>query len=297
MEIQQLKHLIAAAKYGNLISAAEVCNITHSGLSRSLTSLEVKLGVPLLVRTPKGVKATPFGLVLIERAKLITNEVERAIEEVRAMAGGRIGGVNFGITQNFAHYILPDLLRDVMAERPNIQFNVVTGGFLELIEKVRSGVIDFVFGLISHVHPTEALMIEVLRDHYSRVIARSEHPLAQKKDVSNAELANARWASLNGEGFQRNFLNFFEGSDLKLPIQILKTDSIDLIKLLIRGTDLLTVLPAAAVKEELDAGVLKIVDCETPAETTQLCLVQRSSSVVTPQMNLVLARIRKMVAI
>jgi DNA-binding transcriptional LysR family regulator len=241
------------------------------------------------------VEATPFGLAVIERAKVIVNEVARSLEEVRAMEGGRIGGVNFGITQNFAHYIVPELLREVMSERPNLQFNVTTGGFLEMIEKVRSGTIDFVFGLLSNVHASEDLTIEVLRDHYSRVVARAAHPLAQKKDVTSAELADARWASLNGEGFQRNFLNFFEASDLNIPSQVIKTDSIDLIRMLIRDQDLLTVLPAAAVKDDMDAGLVKIIDCETPAEATQLCLVFRSSGVVTPQMKLVLDRIRRMV--
>ena len=69
MEIQQLRHLIAAVENRNLLKAADKAYISQSGLSRSLKSLEHRLGVPLLVRGPKGVEPTMYGLAVIRRAK------------------------------------------------------------------------------------------------------------------------------------------------------------------------------------------------------------------------------------
>ena len=85
MEIQQLRHLIAAIENRNLLKAADKAYISQSGLSRSLKSLEHRLGVPLLIRGPKGVEPTIYGLTVIRRAKVILNEVARSIEEVRAI--------------------------------------------------------------------------------------------------------------------------------------------------------------------------------------------------------------------
>jgi DNA-binding transcriptional LysR family regulator len=292
MEFQQLRHLIAAVRYGNLLKAAEMCNITQSGLSRSITSLEQRLGVPLLTRSAKGVKPTIFGETLLKRAEFILNEVTRSANEVIAIAQGRIGDISLGITQNYAHYLMPALLADFQTERPDIRMHVVTGGFLELIEKVESGVLDFAFGLIGAVEQRGALIIEPLREHYSRVVARVGHPLARETEVSVADLAAAAWATLDGEGFQHNFANFFEFRGHRIPLQILRTDSIDLICRFVLRRDLLTVLPADVVKEELEAGAMAILSCETPAEITKLGLIFRVDSLLSPPVRLLVERIR-----
>ena len=292
MEIQQLKHLLAAVQHGNLVKAAEASNITQSGLSRSITSLEQRLGVPLLNRTAKGVSPTIFGLSILRRAELILHEVERSIEEIRAIEEGRIGELRLGITQNYALYLIPTLLSDFQREHPDVRMRVLTGGFLELVEMVSSNALDIAFGLIGPIEESGDLIIEPLRDHYSRVIASAQHPLATATEVTPHDLAAARWASLAGEGFQRNFVNFFEMRGFRLPAQTLMTDSIDLIRRFVLSANVLTVLPADVVKEEIADGRMVILPCDTPAEITQLGLIFRAGSLVTPQVRLITDRIR-----
>ena len=55
---------------------------------------------------------------------------------------------------------------------------------------------------------------------------------------------------------------------------------------------MLTVLPANLVLPEIEAGRLVILPCETPAETTQLGLIFRTGSLVTPQVRLMTEAIR-----
>ena len=45
MEIQQLRHLLAAVETGNLLKAADKSCISQSGLSRSIKSLEQRPGI------------------------------------------------------------------------------------------------------------------------------------------------------------------------------------------------------------------------------------------------------------
>jgi DNA-binding transcriptional LysR family regulator len=75
------------------------------------------------------------------------------------------------------------------------------------------------------------------------VVASAAHPLAAATDVTVERLAAARWATLAGEGFQRNFINFFTRRGQPLPAQSLMTDSIELIRRTVLATDMLTVLP------------------------------------------------------
>ncbi len=274
------------------MKAAEASNITQSGLSRSITSLEQRLGVPLLNRTAKGVTPTIFGLSVLRRAELILNEVERSIEEIRAIEDGRIGELRLGITQNYALYLIPGLLAEFQQAHPDIRLRVLTGGFLDLVEMVAANALDLGFGLLGPIEASGDLIIEPLRDHYSRVIASSEHPLAMAREVTPHDLAGARWANLAGEGFQRNFANFFDMRGFRLPAQTLMTDSIDLIRRFVLSANVLTVLPADVVKDEIDTGRMVILACDTPAEMTQLGLIFRAGSLITPQVRLITERIR-----
>ena len=296
MEIQQLRHLIAAVEHRNLLKAADKAYISQSGLSRSLKSLEHRLGVPLLIRGPKGVEPTIYGLTVIRRAKVILNEVAKSIAEVRALEQGRAGETTFGITQNYANYLMPELLASLHAERPGLQVTVVTDGFLELVEKVKSEEIDFAFGLIGRIHHSDGIVIEPLMENRSRVFAGSHHPLAGKSDISIQDLAAAQWAMLSSESVQRGFGLFFETRGLTVAPQMLKSNSIALLRQVVAASDALTILPQAVVQRELDSGVLVALDCETPVERTRIGLIFREGGLTTPQADVVVQGIRTVVA-
>lgn len=292
MEIQQLRHLIAAIQHGNLLKAADESYITQSGLSRSIKSLEDRLGVQLLERKPKGVEPTIYGKALMWRAKVILNEVARAAEEIHAMEEGRIGKVHFGITQNYASYVVPELLAEMGVDRPDIGITVQTGGFLELIELVRTEALDFGFGIIGPLRQDEGIVIEALREHQSRVIARREHPLAGRENVSVTDLAAARWVLLSSETVQRGFAAFFDRHGCAAPVQALRTDSVTLIRRLAVASDVLTVLPQEAVDKKIAQGVLVEIDSPTPVDRSRIGLFYREGGMITPQAHQLIDRFR-----
>ncbi len=294
MEIQQLRHFIAAVDFGNLLKAAEDCNISQSGLSRSIRSLEDRLGVQLLLRKAKGVEPTIIGIGLLPRARLILNEVDRAMDEIRAAQAGDVGQIEFGITQNYGYYFIPTVLAELQEQYPNLRVTVRTGGFLDLITQLKSGSIEFVFGLVGKLEHDAELDVEYLREHHSRVIARVSHPLALLgREVTPEELAAARWATLRSAGFQRSFARYFFDRGLAAPLQAVVTDSIALIRNAVATCHLIAVLPPDVVHREIDAGQLTILDCEAPAEQTHVGIVTRKHGLVTPQHVQITAHIRR----
>lgn len=277
-------------QYGNFRQAAEESNISQSGISRSLKSLESRFGVPLLLRKAQGVEPTMFGQSVARRAEAILNEVAHAQREVRDLQAARIGEVSLGITQNYAHYLVPDVLVDIDRTRPQVRFTVITGGFVELVERLRAGSIDLAFGLLGPIEDTDEITVSSLKTHHSRVVAGAHHPLTQRP-VDAADLARARWITLNTDGFQRTFAQFFHSRGLPAPTQAVQTDSIELIRRTIGQIDALTVVPTDVVREGLESGALRVLDCETPAELTRVGLMRRTDRHVTPQMKLLMNRL------
>lgn len=288
MEVQQLKHLLAAVESGNLLKAADKSCISQSGLSRSIKSLETRLGVPLLIRGPKGVEPTIYGLSVLRRARVILNEISKSVDEVRAIEQARVGEVKLGITQNYASYLVPELIASIHVKRPGIRFTIVADGFVELLEMVKTETIDFAFGLIGQIHRNDGVVIEPLRAHRSRVFCGRNHPLAEKGVASLDDLHAAQWAMLNSEGVQRGFGLFFESRGMSVPPQFIKTNNIDMIRHLIEDCDLLTVLPAEVVDDEAKAGRMVALECDTPVAQTRVGLFYRDGGLLTPQAELVL---------
>ncbi|WP_293897845.1 LysR family transcriptional regulator [Phenylobacterium sp.] len=292
--MQQLKHLIAAVECGNLLRAADECNISQSGLSRSIGALEDRLGVQLLLRKPKGVEPTVFGLAVLPHARIVMNELARCADEIRSIQAGEVGEVNFGVTQNYSYYFIPQILADLNTSYPGIRISVKSGGYLDLIADLKVGSIDFVFGLLGQIDDDPDIVIERLREHHSRVVARTSHPLAQRQgEIMPEQLAAARWATLTSEGFQRSFIGYFFSRGLNAPVQVVKTDSMPLIQQSIASTDLLAVLPPDVALREIDSGELVFLDCEAPAEQTDIGIVTRQLGFATRHRNDLLARIRK----
>jgi DNA-binding transcriptional LysR family regulator len=292
VEIQQLKHLLAAVETGNLLKAADKSFISQSGLSRSIKSLETRLGVPLLIRGPKGVEPTVYGLSVLRRAQIILNEVNKSVDEVRAIKQARVGEVKLGITQNYAGYLVPELMNEIHRERPGIRFTIIADGFVELLEMVKTEVIDFAFGLIGQIHRSDGIVIEPLREHRSRVFCGRSHPLARGGTATLQDLHAAQWAMLNSGGVQRGFGIFFESRGMSVPLQVIKTNNIDLIRHLIDDSNMLTVLPAEVVHQEVTAGSIVPLECETPVAQTRVGLFYRDGGLLTPQAELVLDRFR-----
>ena len=296
MEIQQLRHLMAAVEHRNLLKAAEYTFISQSGLSRSIRSLEHRLGVPLLIRGPKGVEPTVYGASVLRRAKVILNEVAKSIEEVRAIEQGRVGEVTFGITPNYATYLVPQLLAELHRDRPSLKVTVITDGFVELIERVKTESIDFAFGLIGQVRRSDGIVIEAIRAHRARVMAGATHPLAQSGTVTREDLAAAEWAMLHGEGVQRSFGQFFEARGLPVPAQVLRSNSISLVRQMVKDSNVLSILPEEVVHADIVAGEIVPLECETPVEQTRVGLFFREGGLLTPQAQLVIERFRRAAA-
>ena len=89
VEFRQLRYFLAVAEEGRFSRAARRLHIAAPSLSQQIKSLERELQAPLFDRKPQRVELTTAGQALVERARVIIAEVERARAEVEAAGAGR----------------------------------------------------------------------------------------------------------------------------------------------------------------------------------------------------------------
>lgn len=140
MDIKGLRYFVAIVDCGSLTKAAEQVCVAQPALSQQLASLEAELGVPLLLRSPKGVAPTEAGMALYRNARTIMKQLELTRSEVRASGSGVSGTVAVGLPTTAASVLAMPLVREVRATYPDIRlqlFESMSGYIGELLANSR----------------------------------------------------------------------------------------------------------------------------------------------------------------
>lgn len=118
MNWDDLQPFLALIREGSLSGAARHLRVEHATVARRIDRLENALGLHLFDRLPRGWRATPEALALVERAEA----AESALFDLRRQAsGGTEGAVCLSAPPLLAAEILTPNLGSFLEEHPNIQ--------------------------------------------------------------------------------------------------------------------------------------------------------------------------------
>ena len=146
MELRQLQYFVAVAEERQFTRAARRVNIVQSALSTSIRALEIELGAPLFTRSTRQVRLTNAGEMLLDRAKLILNEIRNARTAVAAGQGLEHGTLKIGTVQSLPAFLdLPSLLARFHEHHPGIEIRLIQGSATYLATQTRTGQVDVAF--------------------------------------------------------------------------------------------------------------------------------------------------------
>lgn len=98
MKFHHLRALVAIVSTGSINGAAKALFVTQPAITKAIQELETEFGVRLLERSSRGVVPTAEGLALVNRARTVVREIERAEEDMAHLKGMRDGRLVIGIT-------------------------------------------------------------------------------------------------------------------------------------------------------------------------------------------------------
>ncbi|MBR1919776.1 MAG: LysR family transcriptional regulator [Spirochaetales bacterium] len=142
MEFRVLKYFVTVAEELNITRAAEKLNISQPPLSNQIKNLEDELGTTLFVRGKRHLKLTESGQLLYRHAKEILSLAEKTSNEIKLMGKGMNGTIAIGLVEGSAPDIASKWIESFMKEYPDIKFRIMDGNSDELIERLRSGLIN-----------------------------------------------------------------------------------------------------------------------------------------------------------
>lgn len=279
MDIRQLRYFVGIADCGSLMKASERLHIAQPALSVHLSTLETQLGVSLMRRSSRGVELTPEGRELYERATVLLQYHRETIESLKTRRSRASGTVSLGIPSACSSILAPELYRRVRDELPEVSLYIADASTAMLYEWLVDGRSDFsiLFSVPDDAHlDSTPLQIEefclVSRadgKRYPQTIAFDrifERPLVLSCQSST-------WRKVLDDVAARN------GKRLHAAVE---TESVGVIKAIVRSGEACGLLPASSVQAERKSGEFRVQRLVDPEIRGVLSLVSLRTAQLSP---------------
>ena len=142
LNLTHLRVLEAVARLGSVTEAAKELHYSQPSVSHHLGRLEAATGARLLQRVGRGIRLTPEGELLAQRAREIVGRVDAASVELAAQVGLRSGRVRLAGFQTVLSTIIPKAAAELAASYPGIELNLVDVHPVEGLQMLRAGHVD-----------------------------------------------------------------------------------------------------------------------------------------------------------
>ncbi len=191
-----LLHALTLLKHGKFTRAAAESYISQSAFSRSIHNLEKDLGVKLFDRDANSVVPTEIGKVLLRRAAIIVENIEELEREVHLLRGLDIGNLTVALGIYPAELSGNKALGMMVVEYPGLTYQVTTGNWLTINQRVLSRAVDIGFATTDIIEKDERLLIKDVCQHELFLYCRSDHPLKSCKNLSQKDLDKFPFVSI-----------------------------------------------------------------------------------------------------
>ncbi|TQR20726.1 LysR family transcriptional regulator [Psychrobacillus vulpis] len=194
MEWQRLEYFQTLAKVQHMTRAAEILSISQPALSRSISSLEEEIGVPLFDRQGRSIILNRYGLMFLHRVNRIMNEMNEGLTDIQQLIHPEQGEVALGFLHTLGTNIVPNLIRTFHDEYPGITFQLKQNHTHTQLNQLKSGELDLC--LLASIENEKMIeWTELWRDELF-IIVPIDHPLANRKSIQLRKLANESFISL-----------------------------------------------------------------------------------------------------
>lgn len=185
MSLSKYEIFNAIVEAGSLTKAAEKLNLTQSGVSYAVSTLEAELGFSLLKRDRSGISLTSNGERILKHIQRILHEEELLRQETAAIKGLDTGTVRLGTLSSVSMQWLPGILASFNEKYPNIEVKTYLGCYDEMNDWISNGTVDF--GFVSLPISKAFETIPIKKDKLA-VILPPNHPLRHQKLISYEQI-------------------------------------------------------------------------------------------------------------
>ena len=243
MKLHQLRALVMIADCGSIRAAARQLGISQTAVAKALRELEEGLQLPLLMRNASGVVLTGYGQSLLQHARQMLNQLERAQLELAHLSDQAQGNLCLGISPWMGMTLLPEVVTLFRQRMPRVRLEVFEGLMAVTLPRLRDGTMELAVGLVSSLLPRPEYASEQILSYRMAVVSRHDHPLRDCRSIH--DLVEQDWV-VNypdiGYDFLMNELFWQHGAQIDMQ-HIHRAQSPQLTLSMVEQTDMLSYFP------------------------------------------------------
>lgn len=281
MTLTELKYIVAVARERHFGRAAESCFVSQPTLSVAIRKLEDELGVQLFERGNTEVSVTPIGQQIVEQAQHVLEQTN-AIRELARIGKDPLGGpLRVGVIYTIGPYLLPQLVKRMIADAPQMPLLLQENFTVRLLESLRQGDLDV--AILADPFSDGGLMTQGVYDEPFIVAVPRGHAWAGRKTIGSEELKGENMLLLGtGHCFRDHVLEvcpeMARYSQASGGIQkTFEGSSLETIRHMVASGIGITVLPRMAAPAGGGDALLKYLPFKAPVPMRRISLVWRKS--------------------
>lgn len=251
----------------NFSIAAGKMYISQPAVSKAISKLEENLNVILFHRSSKGVTLTHEGELLYRYVEQAMYSLRSGEEQLKASASQKVSQLSIGVSTTLCKYVLLPVLKNFMAENPNIKITISCQSTYDTISALQEGSIDIgLVGLPSKLNPEAGNMVTYLplktiddvfvaTESYLTPFAKYKANFQKKEDF----FQEAAFIMLDKENISRKHVdNFLAENHISLS-NVIEVNNMDLsIEFAKAGLGIACII-SDFVKNDLKNGTLREV--------------------------------------
>jgi DNA-binding transcriptional LysR family regulator len=258
-DLRQLRYFLKVFEEGSISRAAGKLNVVQPAVSMQIRALERQLGARLFDRSRQGISPTPFG----RRARTLLAPIVDALQ-----AAGRTAAVGRAhARQTLRVGVLPGLDEESLLVKattstivdwrkgfPHIDLRVVEAHSGVLLEWLRENIIDV--AVVEDMHGLTSFKETILSSEPLAILTSARHPIHAPGPIGMSEIAKLNLVLPSPRHGLRSLLDrkFVEEGLVLVPK--LQLDSMAAAMRLVKDSGWATVMPASAVRQSIDSGIL-----------------------------------------
>jgi DNA-binding transcriptional LysR family regulator len=262
LRLKDLHTLQTVAEVGSMAKASEHLALSQPAISKAVSDMEHILGASLLDRSARGVALTEAGRLLVERTRVVFDEISQGVSDIERLSDPTRGIIKIGTTDPVTSFV-SEIISRLASKYPRVGYDVMVIDLDTLIGELRQRTRDVVVTRWAAPPVADDLAVQPLFKSPLAVVAAQGHPLLRRKRLSLADVMDERWTLSPPDSFLgRIVVDLFRRRKLPLPPAVVTTISIHMRLDLLASGGFLTILPAQMLRSPAQRAWLRALDVD-----------------------------------
>jgi DNA-binding transcriptional LysR family regulator len=188
MDLRSVRYFVSVAEQLHFGRAAERMNVVQSAISQQIKRLEEELDTKLFERSWNELRLTEAGRQMLPECRRLLVQADKTVKVAKSVGAGIRGKINFAFVDNSISALIPSLVGEFKARRPDVELGLQALDRLEQTASLEDRLIDI--GLMPPPVPPGDFHSEIVVSAPLAVALPRGHVLACKSSLSLRELSS-----------------------------------------------------------------------------------------------------------